>query len=93
MFDPKKVDLRKDPTFYLDVKDQVKTMCTDFGKVQQVHMEQDAPEGRIWVKFDSNDIRGAVKTQESLDNQYFDHRLIRVFFVSETVFNQKSKER
>jgi hypothetical protein len=56
-------------------------------------MEQDAPEGRIWVKFDSNDIRGAVKTQESLDNQYFDHRLIRVFFVSETVFNQKSKER
>ena len=37
-------------------------MCADFGKVQQVCIEQDSAEGRIWVKFDSNDIRGAVKT-------------------------------
>lgn len=33
MFDPKKVDLKKEPSFYIDMKDQVKLVCADFGKV------------------------------------------------------------
>jgi len=74
MFDPKKVDLRKEPSFYIDIKDQVMLICNDFGKVQQIYVEQTSNEGRIWVKFDANDIRGAIKTQEALDRQFFDHR-------------------
>jgi len=61
MFDPNKVDLKKDPSFYIDIKDQVKQVCTDFGKVVQIHVEQ-GTEGHIWVKFDPNDTRGAVRT-------------------------------
>ncbi len=71
----------------------MKLVCADFGKVQHIYVEQANPEGRIWVKFDMNDIRGAIKTQESLDNQFFDHKQIRVAFVAESVFNQKSKDR
>lgn len=73
MFDPKKVDLRVEPSFYIDIKDQVKLVCADFGKVMQIHVEQGS-EGFIWVRFDSNDVRGSSKTQESLDNQFFDSR-------------------
>ena len=61
IFDPKKVELKKDPSFYIDIKDQIKKVCTDFGKVVQIHVEQ-GTEGHIWIKFDYNDIRGAVKT-------------------------------
>jgi len=61
MFDPKKVDVKKNSSFCIDIKDQVKQVCTDFGKVVQIHVEQ-GTEWHIWVKFDSNDIRGAVKT-------------------------------
>lgn len=68
IFDQKKVDLRKDPSFFIDIKDQVKTVCSDFGKVLQIYIDQGSAEGRIWVRFDDNDIRGAIKTQESLDN-------------------------
>ena len=87
MFDLKKVDLKKEPSFFIDIKDQVKLICADFGKVQQIHVEQASNEGRIWVKFDANDIRGAIKTQEALDRQFFDHRQIKVAFTAEPVFN------
>ena len=72
MFDRKKVDLQKDPNFYIDIKDQVKACCSDFGRVVLVFVEQASDEGRVWVKFDSNDVRGATRTQESLDSQFFD---------------------
>ena len=61
LFDVAKVDLKKEPSFYIDIKDQVKMVCSDFGKVMQVHIEQGSL-GHVWVRYDSNDIRGAVKT-------------------------------
>ena len=93
MFDPRKVDLTKDPSFFIELKDSIKQTCSDFGKVQQVYLEEKSEAGRIWVKFDSNDVRGAARTQETLDNQFFDDNQIRVQFCSEAVFNVKSKER
>jgi hypothetical protein len=36
MFDLKKVDLKKDASFFIDIKDQIKVCCTDFGKVVQI---------------------------------------------------------
>lgn len=87
MFDLKKVDLKKDASFFIDIKDQIKVCCTDFGKVVQIQVDQGSSEGRIWVRFDPNDIRGAIKTQEALDTQYFDQRQIKVQFCSESTFN------
>ena len=78
MFDPRRVDLKKDPSFYIDVKDQIKTCCNDYGKVVQIQVDQGNEEGRVWVRFEPTDIRGAIKTQEALDTQFFDQRQIKV---------------
>ena len=61
LFDSNVVDLVKEPSFYIDIKDQVWTVCLDFGKVSHVHVEQGS-DGVVYVKFDPNDLRGAVKT-------------------------------
>jgi hypothetical protein len=39
MFDTTQVDLKRDPSFFMDVKDQVLSICTDFGKVERVYVE------------------------------------------------------
>ena len=74
MFEPKRVDLKKEPSFFIDIKEQIKTISSDFGKVVQITVDQGHEDGRVWVRFDPNDIRGAIKTQESLDTQFFDSR-------------------
>ena len=57
MFDPTGVDLKKDPAYFIDVKEQVEDVCSEFGKVEKVWVEQAA--GNCWVKFNKNDIQGA----------------------------------
>ena len=62
LFDPTIVDLKKDPSFFIDIKEQVIQVCGDFGKVEKVFVEQRS-EGRVWIKFQENDIKGATETQ------------------------------
>lgn len=50
MFDLDKVDLRKDPSFFIDIKDQVIQACNGFGPVDKVYIEQNS-DGNVWVKF------------------------------------------
>ena len=92
MFDATQVDLRKEPAFFMDVKDQVASVCADFGKVERIYVEQNS-DGHVWVQFRQEDINGAIRTQETLDNQLFDGNPIRVLFVSEADFTAKVKER
>ena len=39
MFDATQVDLKKDPSFFMDIKDQVASMCNNYGKVDHVFVE------------------------------------------------------
>jgi len=39
MWDPEKVDLTKNQSFFIDLKDDVKTFCSDFGKVDLIYIE------------------------------------------------------
>lgn len=61
MFDSTSVDLKKDPAFFIDIKEQVEDVCGEMGKVEKVWVEQAA--GNVWVKFNKNDVQGAVRTQ------------------------------
>ncbi len=54
MFDPNSVDLKTDPAFFIDIKEQVEEICNDVGKLEKVWVEQAA--GNVWVKFNKNDI-------------------------------------
>jgi hypothetical protein len=39
MFDPVGVDLKKDPAFFIDIKEQVEEVCNELGKVEKVWVE------------------------------------------------------
>ena len=92
MFDPTGVDLKRDPAFFIDVKEQVYDVCTEMGKVDKVWVEQSSP-GNVWVKFHKDHLQAAVIAQQTLNKQFFDSRFITVNFVPENVFNSKVKER
>ena len=53
MFDPKIVDLNKDPSFFIEIKEQVYDLCSDMGKVYKIFVEQNS-QGNVWVKFDGS---------------------------------------
>ena len=90
------VDLKKDPAFFIDIKEQVEDICKEFAtqgrSVEKVWVEQNSP-GNVWVKFNKNDILGAQNAQNMLNQRFFDGRLITASFVPENVFNSKVKER
>lgn len=93
MFDATGVDLRNDPTFYLDVKEQVEDVCRELGgRLEKVWVEQNSP-GNVWVKFNKADVEAAKQVLMTLNQRYFDSRLITANFVPESVFNSKVKER
>jgi hypothetical protein len=60
MFDQLQVDLKKDPAFFIDIKEQVEEICREFGDVSKAWVEQNSP-GNVWVKFNKNDIQGSSK--------------------------------
>ena len=91
MFDPNSVDLKRDPAFFIDIKEQVEDIGNEFGKVEKVWVEQAA--GNVWMKFNKSDIPAATKTLMALNQRYFDQRLIIVSYVPENVYNSKVKER
>ena len=62
MFDPVGIDLRRDPAFFLDIKEQVEEVCKELGKVEKVWVEQNST-GNVWVKFNKGDIAGAQNAQ------------------------------
>ena len=62
MFDATSVDLKKDPGYFLDIKEQVTSVCSDMGKVEKVWVEQNSP-GNVWVKFHKDHVQGAIKAQ------------------------------
>lgn len=66
LFDPNGVDLKKDPAFFIDIKEQVEEVCGEFGKVDKVWVEQNSP-GNVWVKFNSRDMQGSQKAQMTLN--------------------------
>lgn len=92
MFDPLQVDLKKDPAFFLDIKEQVEEISRSMGRLEKVWVEQNSP-GNVWIRFNKTDIQAAHNTIATLNQRYFDSRLITANFVPENVFNSKVKER
>jgi hypothetical protein len=92
MFDPTKVDLKNDPSFFIDIKEQVRSVCNDYGRVEKIFVQQNS-DGCVWVRFQADDLAGAIKTRDSLDCQQFDSRQIRVHYISESAFINKFKDR
>jgi len=88
MFDPTSVDMKDNPNFFSEVKDQVLDICEDCGKVEQVWVDKES-EGNVWVKFSKDSVLGAERAQLALNNKFFDEREIKASFVPEMIFNTK----
>lgn len=60
MFDVTFVDLKREPAFFIDIKEQVQDVCSEVGKVEKVWVEQNSP-GNVWVKFHKDHVNGSIK--------------------------------
>jgi RNA-binding protein 39 len=88
MFDVEEVDLAKEPTYFVDLKEEIEEECNKYGEVGQVFIEANK-EGNIWVKF--KDGRGASIGYQTLNNKFFSGRKILCSYVTESTFNSKLK--
>lgn len=50
MFDPFEVNLDEDPTFFVEIKEQVQDVCSQWGDIDTIFVEQNSP-GHVWVRF------------------------------------------
>lgn len=87
MFDIKEVDLTKEPGYFMDLKDEVEEECRKYGDLEKLFIEQDSPDGNVWIKF--RDTKGASTTYQTLNNKYFSNRKILCSYVTENTFNIK----
>ena len=72
MFDSDAVDLNKDPSFFIKVKEEVQEICKDWGKVERIFVELNSA-GHVWVKYGGDDARkSAEKTRKELNMCQFD---------------------
>ena len=39
MFDPKEVDLEQDPTYFIEIKNQVQSVAKEWGKIDHIYVE------------------------------------------------------
>lgn len=100
LFDPATVDLRKDPGFFLDIKEEVIGIirdnsnneyldaCSEFGKVEYSWVDQSS-NGNVWVKFEDKNVQAATKSIDKMNGRFFAGRRVVANYVPETVFNSK----
>jgi hypothetical protein len=86
MFEPLKVDLKKDPYFFIEIKEQVNNVCMEWGRVEKVYIEQNSP-GHVFIKFGGatreKAMASAEATVRNLNGKTFDDRPISARFMSE----------
>lgn len=88
MFDPKEVDLTREPEYFIDLRKEVLEQCKKYGDVDGIFIEQSS-DGNLWIKF--KDQKGASIGYQSLNNKYFSGRKIECSYVTENTFHQKQK--
>lgn len=69
LFDPNQVNLKDDPDFFEDTKDDVFDECSNFGKVEKIYVDQLSKDGNVWVKFANKDVAAATKAIEVLNGR------------------------
>jgi hypothetical protein len=95
MFDPQSVDLKKDPFYFINIKEEVINVCSEWGKVDKVHIEQKSP-GLVYIRFrgaPEKAVGYAEATVKALNGKTFDERPITAKFVPEQEFSMRIIER
>jgi RNA-binding protein 39 len=85
LFDPAQIDFKKEPHFYKDTKIDVYEECSNFGKVDDVFIDERSS-GNVWVKFCNNNWQAAKAAVEGLNGRWFASRPIHAQLISEHIY-------
>ena len=68
LFDPREVDLDKDPDFFNETYEDVFDQSSNFGKVDFLWVDQNSL-GNVWVKFEKDLVQAAAQAVEKLNGR------------------------
>jgi hypothetical protein len=91
LFDPTTVNLSDEPNFFKDTKEDVFEECSNFGKVEDVYVDQHST-GNVWVKFANNNWQAARAAVEGLNGRWFASRPINAQLIPENYFEENVKK-
>eukprot|EP00826_Nyctotherus_ovalis_P017925 TRINITY_DN1530_c0_g2_i4.p1 TRINITY_DN1530_c0_g2~~TRINITY_DN1530_c0_g2_i4.p1 ORF type:complete len:179 (+),score=53.43 TRINITY_DN1530_c0_g2_i4:1839-2375(+) len=89
LFDLSLVDLEKEPTYFLEVREDVLAECSDCGEVEDIFVDQTS-NGDVWVKFANKNVNAAKKAIEKLNGRLFGGQRVTANFTTESVYNEKT---
>lgn len=84
MYTPGSVDLKRDPKFYEDIREDTREECSKFGKVLQVTVDPRGAVGLIYVLFESPHHRLAGEL--ALNGRWFEGKKILASNIDDTIW-------
>ena len=78
---------KEDPDLFDDVKEAVVEECSQFGKVEEIYLDEYSPDGLVYLQLDT--LKAAEETKKLLDGRYYAGKKISASYISSTVFNNK----
>jgi hypothetical protein len=86
LFDPSSINFREEPNFFKDTQEDVYEECSNFGKVEDVLIDQNS-KGNIYVKFSNNNWQAAKAAVDGLNGRWFASRPISAVLIPEVYFD------
>lgn len=84
MFAPAAVNLRKDPRFYEEIREDTHDECTKFGKVLHVTVDPRGSTGLIYVLYETPQQRGAAEM--ALNGRWFEGKKIVAMGIDDSIW-------
>ncbi|PSS36738.1 RNA-binding protein [Actinidia chinensis var. chinensis] len=83
MFDPA---TETDPEFDLDIKEDVREECSNYGRVKHIHVDKNSA-GCVYLRFDTVEAAGGA--QQAMHGRWFARRLISAVFLQPYEYDAK----
>jgi len=87
LFDPMGVNLKDEPEFFIDTEEDVKTECSNYGRVEKIWVDQNSKEGNVFVKFENKNYEATMKAFEKLNGRFFGGKEIMAKIIPENLFD------
>lgn len=84
MYTPSSVDLKKDPKFYEDIREDTREECSKFGKVIQVTVDPRGQVGLIYVLFEAPQQR--LSGELALNGRWFEGKKILATNIDDSIW-------
>merc|ERR1719384_2415062 len=84
MFTPAAVNLRKDPKFYEEIREDTHDECAKFGKVLHVTVDPRGSTGLIYVLYENPQQRGAAEM--ALNGRWFEGKKIIAAGIDDSIW-------